>query len=52
MTWPGTSTIKQSAVTLQKILSWPNLAENAQIEPGLCQMVATKNAEDKTPTRA
>jgi hypothetical protein len=40
---PGTSTIKQSAVTFEKILSWPNLAEDAQKEPGLCQIGATKN---------
>jgi hypothetical protein len=52
MRCPGTSTIKQSAVTFEKILSGPNVALEAQKKPGLCQIAATKNAEDKTPRRA
>ncbi len=41
---PGTSTIKQSAVTFEKILSWQNLPLEADKKPGLCQIATTKNA--------
>jgi hypothetical protein len=52
LTYPSTSKIKQSAVTFEKILSWPNLALDAQKKPGFGQIAAINNAEDKTPTRA